>query len=123
MSKGYTHDATIDVFNAKGKCVGNIDVRLHYRVTSWGRPARINYNENDHPAEGPEVDLYHAEMLNEPKAGRQAIWIDAFDWLYDMCIDYADENVSEMVGSAGEYLQGIADANDDAKSRYMKDNR
>ena len=85
--------------------------------------ARVRYDENDHPAEGPEVDLYNAEMLNEVKAGQTPRYVEAWSWLYDLCIDYADENVGEMVGSAGEYLQSLQDENDDSKSRLMREAR
>ena len=102
-----------DVF-AYEPTLGEIDVRITYEVTGWGRPARINYNEHDYPAEGPEIDVIHVEMLNAPKSGSKAVYIDAWDWLFDKACKWADEHGDFLVSVARLELGERQDANDEA---------
>lgn len=95
--------------------VGDIDVRISYRSTP-GRPARINYNEHDHPAEGAEIDVYEVEMLNAPPFGSRAVYIPAWDWLYDWASDWANENGDELAAAASLNVRSILE--DKADGEY-----
>jgi len=96
----FTHETTFTPCDSMGNPVGDIDVRITYVVLNFGCPARIRYDENDHPAEPAEVDVVHVEMLNAPKAGREAVYIDAWDWLFDWVYDWCDEYATELAGQA-----------------------
>lgn len=101
--ESFTHETTCSVHacdDATDKNVGDIKVRITYVVDSWGAPARVHYDENDLPAEAPEINLVHAEMLNAPKSGRDPIYIDAWDWLFDWASDFCNENAADLAGKA-----------------------
>jgi hypothetical protein len=73
-----------------------IEIRVHYTYKPE-RPARINYTENDHPAEAEEIEIDRVEMdvgtevtvVTESdipprfriKRKHAAVWIRAFPWL------------------------------------------
>jgi hypothetical protein len=100
MSDPFTHETDLTVYDAQGKPRGEIGVRITYRVTVWPVPARIRWDENDHPAEPAEIDVIHLEMTNAPKHGRPSLYIDGWEWLTDWAQDWCDENANELAGQA-----------------------
>ncbi len=108
----FTHETTFSPHDAKGEHVGDIDVRIEYAVNSYGAPARVHFDENDHPAEAPEIDVIHVEMENAPKSGRKAEYIDAWDWLYDWAIEWCAENADDLAGKARLDIQAGRDADE-----------
>jgi hypothetical protein len=102
------------------KHVGDIDIKIGYRVLNQGSPARINYNEHDCPAESAEVDVYEVYMLNEPPAGQKPTYVHAFDWLYDWALGWADENADDLAAAARLNVQSIAEDKADADYRERK---
>ncbi len=99
MRHGGTHETCFSPAGPDGKPVGDIELRITYEVTSFGRPARVHYDEHDYPAESAEVDLIHVEMLNAPKSGRKAEYIDAWDWLFDWVTDWCGEHAAELAAA------------------------
>ena len=96
----FIHETTYSPCNSKGEPDGDIDLRITYVVNSYGRPARIHWDENDHPEEFPEVDIVHVEMLNAPKSGAKPVYIDTWNWLYDWAGDWASENAGDLAAKA-----------------------
>lgn len=95
------HETTLTMYDAKGSRIGEIDVQIEYVVTSSGSPARIHYDENDHPAEAGEIDVVHVSMLNAPAPNNaKPRWIPCWDWLYDTACAWADENASDLAAKA-----------------------
>ncbi len=78
-----------------GAIVGSIDLTIDFKVTDWGRSARIHYDENDYPAEAPEIEVTAVWM--EP-AGNN-VWVraskDHDEWARDWAEDHLDELMQE----------------------------
>ena len=74
---------------------GAIELCIDFKVTDWGCPARIRYDENDHPANPPEGEVIAIWM--EP-AGNN-VWRraskDHEDWARDWAGDHLDEMMAE----------------------------
>jgi hypothetical protein len=117
MTESFTHETTFSPRDKKGEEVGEIELRITYRVNSWGCPARVHFDENDHPAEAPEVDVIHVEMLNAPKSGREAVWIDVWDWLYEWAGEWCDRHAASLVGKARLEINDARDAYDEDRWR------
>jgi len=118
------HETTIDMFDKDRKLVGNIDVKILYRVLSYGRDAYISGPaENCYPAEGAEIDVINVDMYDAPYAGRDTRPVPAWDWLIDLAIEYCEENATLLAGEVR--LRGIdeREASDDAKYDYERENR
>lgn len=79
-----------------GVIVGSIDLTIDFKVMDWGRFARIRYDENDHPAEGPEIQVTAVWM--EP-AGNN-VWVRASKEHEEWARDWADENVDSLMEEA-----------------------
>lgn len=94
------HETTLTMYDAKGVEIGDIDVQIEYVVTSRGSPARIHYDENDHPAEAGEIDVVHVWMLNVPSSSAEPQWVHCWDWLYDAACSWANENASDLAAKA-----------------------
>ena len=129
MSKQtYTYDYTVQLYDSPHQYVGDIEVRISYRVTDWGSPAVMYLRNGDpgHPAEPAEIDVIGVEMaLREqeataPDGSKVKIteWVDAWDWLYDHVSSLAEHHlVDEMVEDArdadvsarDDYLESQAD--------------
>lgn len=85
---------------------GEWEVQVKYTF-SPGTPARINYNENDHPAESPEIEI--EDMVVEDWPG--PVWRTATKDEFETFSEYAlDKRFDEMVEEATEDLQGAEDA-------------
>jgi hypothetical protein len=54
-----------------GIIVADLDGRVQYRATP-GRPARIRFDEYDHPAEDPEIDIDAIELHGHPSTWAKA---------------------------------------------------
>jgi len=124
MTDSFSHEFTLTSCDASGKAVGDIDLKIEYVVSSWGAPARINFNEHDCPAEGPELDVVHVQMLNAPKSGSKSVYVDAWDWLYDQAGGWADAHIGELIAIASLDLEGRRwDAYMDAKYDAQREAR
>ena len=75
---------------------GAIELCLDFKGTDWGCPARVRYDENDHPAEQPEVEVIAIWM--EP-AGNN-VWRRASKDHEDWARDWADDHLDEMMVEA-----------------------
>ncbi len=60
----YIHEATYEDVLADGTVVISAEVRITYSVT-WGCPARIHYDEHDHPAEADELEITKFEIQSD----------------------------------------------------------
>ena len=94
------HETTLTMYDARGIDVGEIDVQIEYVVTSHGSPARIHYDEKDHPAEAGEIDVVYVSMKNAPVSGIQSKWVHCWGWLYDVACAWADENANDLAAKA-----------------------
>lgn len=76
---------------------GQIDVQIEYEVTHRGSPARVHYDELDHPGEGAEVNVRKTLMLL-PRCAGSVIepWFLAWDWLHDAACEWADRNADTL---------------------------
>lgn len=116
MKETYTHDDSFLVFN-HGKQVGEIDFRLIYRITSWGRPEQgPTYASGGEPAEGPEIEVVQVFMLH-PYGG----YNKPFQWLEEWVTDWAYATVDELVEQVGTELQARQEANADAAYDAARD--
>ncbi len=79
-----------------GAIVGSIDLTIDFKVTDWGRNARIRYDENDHPAEAPEIEVTAIWM--EP-AGNN-VWVPASRDHDEWARDWADDNLDKLMEEA-----------------------
>ena len=79
-----------------GAIVGSIELCVDFKVTDWGCPARIRYDENDHPAEQPEIEVTAVWM--EP-AGNN-VWRRASKDHEDWARDWVDDNLDLMMDEA-----------------------
>ena len=57
----YTYEATYEDCSPDGTVLVSAEVRFTYTVI-WGCPARIHYDEHDHPAEGDELEIVNTEV-------------------------------------------------------------
>lgn len=85
MRSTFTHETTITLHDKAGRAVGDIDVLIEYHVTNYGCPAKA-----------PEVDVFEVKMLDEPVAGDKAKHVLVWGWLYEVVLDWANENASEF---------------------------
>jgi hypothetical protein len=88
-------ETTCSLFSESGLKVGDIDLRVTYIVTSKGTP-----QQHDDPGSSAEIDVPGVEMLNAPKAGRPAQWVDAWDWLYEWAGEWADRHADLLAAAA-----------------------
>ena len=52
----YTYETTYEREDSQGNVIASLEVQIKYTFTP-GVPARINWNENDHPAEDSEIEI------------------------------------------------------------------
>ena len=57
----YTYETTYEDESPDGTVRVSAEVRITYTV-NWGCPARIHYDENDHPAEPDELEVVKLEI-------------------------------------------------------------
>lgn len=79
----YTHDFCIELFDQKGKCIGEIDVRVGFRVEVDG-----------------EIDVYEVEMLSTPNHFHKTNYIPVWDWLYEEAVDWCEDHADELAAAA-----------------------
>ena len=66
MASYWTHDTFVSI--AKDGDVLEVAVRLHV-TGDKGRPARVRYDENDHPEEPRSIELHRFEIWRECPTG------------------------------------------------------
>ena len=101
MTHHYTYDATIP--HGPVDLGAEADVRIVYTYAP-GRPARIRYDEWDHPAEGPEIDIISVQEEVTTIAGKKR-WFEVANPFYELVRDRVDEQAdlwSELVVNAKE---------------------
>ena len=109
MAKLYTYEATYEREDGESNLTGSLDVRFRYTFTP-GVKARINYDENDHPAEAAEIDItnIHVELTTLDGGHR---WFDAAPNEHEMLLGWALETLyDEMVESATDEDTAESDA-------------
>ena len=57
----HTYEATYEDISPDGTVRVSAEIRITYTV-NWGCPARIHYDEHDHPAEGDELEITKFEI-------------------------------------------------------------
>lgn len=57
----HTYITTYEAEDHLGNVIGSLEVCITYTV-NWGCPARIHYDEHDHPAEGNELEIVKFEI-------------------------------------------------------------
>ena len=65
--------------------VAEVEVEIEYNYIP-GTPARINYDENDHPAESPEIDII-AVRVEEPGGKYRQASLDEFERFTEYAMD------------------------------------
>lgn len=80
----FTMKHTLYVGIASSDTHQEIDVKIEYRY-SPSCPARIRYDENNHPAEPASVEIMKVYEREDPIIAKsKETWIDASDALYEM---------------------------------------
>ena len=89
MTKLYTYNTTYERENAEGNVTGSLEVRFKYTFLP-GVPARIRYDEHDHPAEAPEIEITHIHIeVTTTDGGKR--WFDAIPDDHEMLLGWARE--------------------------------
>ena len=118
----FEHDMEFSVFAQRGTTVplfeglGEIEIQIKFTVTSWGVPARINYNEHDHPAESAEIEV--DAVLMKLAYGT---YVPAWDWLADEIGTWVDSNVDELATDAGNEVHGRIEAAAEAEGDELRE--
>lgn len=100
MSEEFKYETAIIItFGHTSNKSFSVDIEITYKVTYWGLPARINYNEHDHPAEGPEIEVVSVKVLDDSKYSKYLS-----KWLTDNIDDWAHKNIDTLVENASEEL-------------------
>ncbi len=113
----FDHETTLSLYRfQEGNEVGDIDVKITFEVTNWGRPATgPSYSSGGEPAEGPEVDMVHVLMQNAPMSGSKPSYIEAWDWVHEMAGQWVDDHADELAAVASLEMEGRSDAAADAR--------
>ena len=92
----HTYETTYEREDHLGNVTASLEVRIEYTFTP-GVPARIMWDENDHPAEGPEIEI--ADILEQTwkhGLGKEAV----YEWtkiqsqsLYETLSEWAIESL------------------------------
>jgi hypothetical protein len=101
--------------------LAEIRVKVTFTINSFGSPARIRYDENDHPAEGPELEVVRVAVLLHEEGGDQH-WavVPQWDWLTEAATDHVNENAAELVAEVNEALD---DSRADQADAIRKESR
>ncbi len=95
MKRLFTYDTTYETEDSEGNVTGSLEVRFKYAFTPRV-PARIRYDEHDHPAEGSEIDVHNIHVEVTTIAGERR-WFDASREEYDMLLTWAEETLWEAM--------------------------
>ena len=95
MTIGFEYHVTYESEDFNGSVNSSIEVCIEYKVTDWGLPARILYDENDHPAEAPEIEV--AGVTMEVVAG---VWRPATEDLDTWAREWADDHLDDLIDEA-----------------------
>ncbi len=106
MAKIYTYETTYETEDSEGGAGGETEVRFRYAFTP-GTPARIRFDEHDHPPEAAEIDIQAIQVgAGQALAG----WLDVSKEEYYVLLAWAEahrwdaliENAVEEEASAHE---------------------
>ena len=107
MAIRFTHSVPLSFPTPDGEDDFEITVLLHC-VGTPGRPARIRFDEHDHPAEGAEIELDRFEIYDTWSRRWRKPNLDKNDFLNDCQIaaavddwiaDHSDELVEALTGA------------------------
>jgi hypothetical protein len=99
----YTYETTYEDESPDGTVRVSAEVRITYTV-NWGCPARIHYDENDHPAEGDELEITKVQL--ETYYGDRTLWRDATRLENDLLSAWINDLREEMLVEARERDKG-----------------
>lgn len=98
----HVYETTYEREDSLGNVIASVEVRFTY---TWrpGVPARIHYNEHDHPAEGDEIEIVKIECEESVKSWHEVdkgAWFDTlYDWGMDDLMDNMVEEAREAVAA------------------------
>ena len=126
----YIYDTTYEREDHEGNVVASVEARFYYTWTP-GTPARIRYDEHDHPAWPDEVEITDIKIETWSHGlGKNAVyeWTKVYDrdlretldnWAELNLRDALIENASEAEAAAED---GAADrAYDEARDRQLEE--
>jgi hypothetical protein len=93
----FEYDITYETYNSYGDVIGSVEVCIEYKVTDWGCPARINYTENDHPAEPPEIEII---KVTTEASSETRVYVPATEEIDAWARNWAEENIDILVNEA-----------------------
>ena len=97
----YSYETTYETKDAEGNVIDSREVRFRYTFQP-GLPARIRYDEHDHPAEAAEVEIQNIHVEVITIAGNRR-WFDASAEEHEILRSWAETTIwSEMIVSAIE---------------------
>jgi len=99
----YTYETTYEDESPDGTVRVSAEVRITYTV-NWGCPARIHYDEHDHPAEGDELEITKVQL--ETYYGTELRWRDATQLESDLLSAWINDLREEMLVEARERDKG-----------------
>ena len=98
MRKLYTYETTYEREGSFENVIASLEVRIFYTWTP-GVPARIRYDENDHPAEDDEVEIDGIQIETwQHGLGKSAVyaWTKVYERdLYDQLNDWAEDKLRD----------------------------
>ena len=96
----HTYRFTASWEASDGTVLSEVEAEVHYRFTP-GRPARIHLDENDHPEEPPEVDIYDVKVARWMGADVYKYAPTKSNEEYEELLEYAmDNHFKDMVENA-----------------------
>ena len=102
----FTYEATYEDCSPDGTVRVSAEVRFTYTVI-WGCPARIHYDEHDHPAEGDELEISKVEIEYLPiTSSPRLAWRNATTDESDFLSVWAESLYEEMILDAREQEAG-----------------
>lgn len=109
----YTYETTYEDESPDGTVRVSAEIRITYTV-NWGCPARIHYDEHDHPAEGDELEIVKFEIEDVSYPSGKLVWRRPSQMENDTLEVWADnEHLREdMIFEARETEAARESAND-----------
>ena len=100
----HIYESTYEDCSPDGTVMVSAEIQLTYTVI-WGSPARIHYNENDHPAEGDEIEIASIRVEDQYFDGKQLgerFWRLATHLELQTLAPWVEEQGEEMLQNARE---------------------
>ena len=121
MTKKYYYETTYEVEGYLEAVIGSAEVRFTYTVV-WGCPARIRYDEHDHPGDSSEVEISGVEQedwrmvdIGSGTPALKSYWRPVEDVGFaDTLINWAQMDLLEKM------LEEAQETDDDEKSEAME---